>query len=416
MIDRAARQALSLLLLANVMNFYDRQIVAALAEAIKVEFALTDVQVGGLNSAFELAYPFAALVLALAADRWGRQRIIATVVALWSAATTLTGTAGSYLALVLARLGVGVGQGGYGPAAVATLAGVFPEAYRARAVAVHDTGMMLGSAAGYLLGGLIAGAAGWRISFFVGGLLGLPLAWGVWRLRPAPSGPASRRRRLPLHQLAADSLRQILAVPTLRLLYVSGVLFYLATGGVIFWLPTFLQRFHGYTLASAAAIGGAAQVVIGVAGVLAGGWLGDRLKRRHPGGRLLAAGLALTVATPLAVVAVLAPSRLLFLAAAGLALFFYAFNSPCIGPQIHDVTPPPYRVTAQALSLFLTHYLGNLPSAPFVGWLSDSSGDLRLGMVVMPGFGLLAGLLMLWGARFVARDAAGVDLSPGGHH
>ena len=415
LISRYARRALGLLSLANLMNFYSRQIVSALAEAIKAEFALTDAQVGGLNSAFELAYPLAAVALAMVADRWDRQRVIALTVALWSAATVLSAAAGSYLALVLARLGVGVGQGGYGSPAVATLAEIFPGAYRARAVAVHEVGLMLGSAAGYLLGGLVAEAAGWRVSFFVAGLPGLLLAWLIWGLRPISLATSSSlsTSHLPIPQLATDTLRQLFAVPTLRLVYASGVLVYLATGGLIFWLPTFMQRFHGYTLASAAAVGGAAQVAAGVAGVLAGGWLGDRLVQRHPGGRLLTMSLGLALGTPLGILAILTPSRPLFLATAGLALFFYAFGFPCTGPQIHDVTPPDLRTTAQAVFLLLSHYLGNLPSAPLVGWLSDGGRDLRSSMAIMPGLGLLAALLMLWGARFAGRDSIqGTDRMP----
>jgi MFS family permease len=408
-ISQYARRILGLFFLANLMNFYNRQILSALAEAIKAEFALTDAQIGALNSAFELTYPLAAVTLAWIADRWSRQRIIALVIALWSAATALTGAANSYLALVLARLGVGVGQGGYGPPAVATLTEVFPGVYLARAVSIHEVGLMLGSAAGYLLGGLVAQALGWRVSFFLAGLPGLLLAWLVWRLRSARlASPRSASPFLVEPGSVASALRRLLAAPTLRLVYAGGVLVYLATGGLIFWLPTFMQRFHGYTLASAAAVGGAAQVVVGVLGVLTGGWLGDRLTQRHAGGRLLTMGLSLTVATPLAIVAILTPSRPLFLATAGLALFFYAFNTPCTGPQIHDVAPADFQATAQALYLLLTHYLGNLPSAPLIGWLSDSGHDLRSGMAVMPGVGLLAALLMLWGTRFAGRDAAAI--------
>ena len=87
------------------------------------------------------------------------------------------------------------------------------------------------------------------------------------------------------------------------------------------------------------------------------------------------------MAAPLTIIAILTPSRLLFLAAAALALFFYAFNPPCTGSQIHDVSPPGVRTTAQALYLLLTHYLGNLPSAPLVGWLSDNSRNLQSGLI-----------------------------------
>ncbi len=407
-VTRYAQRTLGLLTLANWFNFYDRQIVSVLAEAIKAEFQLTDMQVGGLNSAFEFTYPLAAIVLAMLADRWGRQRIISLVVALWSGATALTGVAGSYLTLIVARLGVGAGQGGYGPPALTKLSDVFPKTYRAQAVGVHAVGLILGSAAGYILSGAIAQALGWRVSFIVAGLPGLLLAWLIFRLRPksSPVSPTNSTNPHPAApRLDFNVVRQLFAVSTLRVVYASGVLVYLATGGLIFWLPTFMQRYHGYTLASAASIAGTVQVAVGVVGVLFGGWLGDQLTQRHPGGKLLAMGIGLAVGTPLAIIGILALSRLLFLVTAGLALFLFSFNFSCSGPQIYEVTPPAFRVTSQAVFLFLTHYLGNLPSAPIIGWLSDVGYDLRTGMVVLAMIGMLAAALMLWGARFAGKDA-----------
>ncbi|HEY44724.1 MAG TPA: MFS transporter [Anaerolineae bacterium] len=406
-IRRYAWHTLSLLVLANWFNFYNRQIVSVLAEAIKAEFHLTDMQVGGMNSAFEFTYPLAAVVLAIIADRWGRQRIIAVVVALWSAATALTGTAGSYLSLIVTRLGVGVGQGGYGPPALAVLSEVFPATFRAQAVGIHAVGLILGSATGYLASGVIAQSLGWRTSFIVAGLPGLLLAWLIWRFgtrsRMNPSVQKSPRTS-PTPQPAADALRHLIRIPTLRVVYTSGILIYLATGGLIFWMPTFLQRYHGYTLASAATVAGVAQVVVGVVGVLAGGWLGDYLSQRHPGGKLITMGLGLAIGTPLGIVGLLAADRTVFLITVGMAFFLFSFNFSCNGPQIHDVTPPAFRATTQSIFLFLTHYLGNLPSAPLIGWLSDVEMDLRVGMVVFASLGLLAALVMLWGARSVVGD------------
>ena len=190
-IRRYAWHTLGLLVLANWLNFYNRQIVSVLAEVIKSEFSLTDAQVGGMNSAFELTYPLGAVVLAIIADRWGRQRIIAFVVSLWSAATALTGMAGSYLSLLLTRLGVGAGQGGYGPSALAVLSEIFPTAFRAQAVGIHAAGLFLGSAASYLISGLIAQAivGGYRSSSLV--FQGCP-----WRGLSGAYAPVCRRTRL----------------------------------------------------------------------------------------------------------------------------------------------------------------------------------------------------------------------------
>ena len=406
-VTRYAQRILGLLTLANLFNFYNRQIVSVLAETIKVEFRLTDMQVGGLNSAFEFTYPLAAIVIAILADRWGRQRIISLVVALWSGATILTGVAGSYLTLLMARLGVGVGQGGYGPPALTKLSDVFPRTYRAQAVGIHAVGLIFGSAAGYILSGAIAQALGWRVSFIVAGLPGLLLAWLIFRLR-SKSSPVSPTPSTDSHQdvprIDSSVISQLLTVSTLRVVYASGVLVYLATGGLIFWLPTFMQRYHGYTMVSAASIAGVVQVVMGVGGVLFGGWLGDRLTQRHPGGKLLAMGMGIAVGTPLGILGILASSRWLFLIAAGAALFLYSFNFSCSGPQIYEVTPPAFRATSQAVYLFLSHYLGNLPSAPIIGWLSDTGYDLRAGMVVLAAVGIPAAVIMLWGARFASID------------
>lgn len=406
-ISRYAWHTLGLLVLANWFNFYDRQIVSVLAEAIKAEFSLTDAQVGGINSAFEFTYPLAAVALAIIADRWGRQRIIAFVVALWSGATALTGVAGSYLSLLMTRLGVGVGQGGYGPLALAVLSEIFPATFRAQAVGIHAVGLILGSAAGYLISGAIAQALGWRTSFILAGIPGLLLAWLIWRFWARSKIGLSVRRNqksLPTYRFTVDTFRQLISIPTLRVVYTSGVFVYLATGGLIFWMPTFLQRYHGYTLASAATVAGVAQVAVGVVGVLIGGWLGDYLSQRHPGGKLITMGLGLAIGTPLGIVGLLAASRTVLLITVGMAFFLLSFNTSCNGPQIHDVTPPAFRATAQSIFLFLTHFLGYLPSAPLIGWLSDVGYDLRIGMALFASLGLVAAAVMLWGARFAVQD------------
>jgi sugar phosphate permease len=206
------------------------------------------------------------------------------------------------------------------------------------------------------------------------------------------------------YRFTADTFRQLISVPTLRVVYASGVLVYLATGGLIFWMPTFLQRYHGYTLASAATVAGAAQVAVGVVGVLVGGWLGDYLSQRHPGGKMITMGLSLAIGTPLGIVGLLSANRTVFLITVGMAFFLLSFIFSCNGPQIHDVTPPAFRATAQSIFLFLTHYLGNLPSAPLIGWLSDVGYDLRIGMALFASLGFVAAVVMLWGARFAVQD------------
>jgi MFS family permease len=404
-----------LLLLAaiNFMNFFDRQLLAALAEPIKAHFALSDIQLGGLNSAFEIVYPFAALLLGMVADRWVRKRIVALGVTIWSLATMATGAAGSYLTLALARAVVGFGCGGYGPAAMALLSDAFPSARRSRVVALHDVGLMLGSALGYLLGGLLGQALGWPSPFLIAGLPGLVLGLLAWRLHEPHRG-ASEYEMLGINPGDArggtrptvnlKAVRQLLRIPTLQIVYLADVLIAFATGGLIFWLPSFLVRLHNFSLREAGLLAGLLQVLTGMIGILAGAWIADKWTTRHPGGRMLTLGVGFLIGTPLAVIAILTPNVTLFGLAAGLAVICYTVYFPCLTPQIHDVTSPGLRSTALAINILLGHALGNSLSAPFIGLLSDLTGDLRLAMLMVPVVALLGGLVALLGARTAGAD------------
>jgi MFS family permease len=407
-------QRLLLLLAAiNFTNFFDRQLLAALAEPIKEHFALSDTQLGALNSAFEIVYPFAALALGMVADRWVRKRVIAVGVIVWSLATMATGAAGSYLALALTRAGVGLGCGGYGPAAMALLSDAFPSARRSRAVALHDVGLMLGSALGYLLGGLLGQALGWPSPFLIAGFPGLVLGVLAWRIREPRRG-ASEYETLGIeaHGVKRDAaprinlnvLRQLLALRTLQVVYLADVLIAFASGGLIFWLTSFLVRLHDFSLREAGTLAGVLQVVTGLIGILIGGWVADRWTARHPGGRMLTLSAGFLIGTPLAVIGILTPSATLFAVAAGLAVICYTVYFPCLTPQIHDVTPPELRATALAINILLGHALGNFLSAPFIGLLSDLTGDLRLALLMVPAVALLGGLVALLGVRSAGDD------------
>lgn len=408
-----ARRLLLLLTAVDFLNFFDRQLVAALAEPIKRHFVLTDAQLGWLSGAFELTYPLAAVMWALAADKWVRSRVISAGVAILSWGTAATGAASSYAALALARATVGLGCGGYGPAAMALLSDAFPSDHRSRAVAVHDSGLMVGSALGMVLGGTLGEIFGWRMPFLVAGVPGLVLAVLAWRISEpkrgasecATAGAGERDRKSNgVPGFSIDAVRNLLGIRTLWVVYVADVLVALASGGFIFWLPTFLGRTHNYSLGRAGLVAGALQIVSGLTGILIGGWLADRWVQRHPGGRMLTLGTGFLLGTPLATVALLTRNLTVFGVTASLAVICYTVYFPCLGPQIQDVTPPGVRATAFAINLLLGHILGNLLSAPLVGWLSDTTGDLRLALLAVPFIAMLGGLVALLGVRSAGAD------------
>lgn len=397
---------------ANFVNFMDRQVVAALAPFLKRYWELSDAQVGLLGTAFEVLYAVGHIPLAVLADRWLRGKVIALTMALWSGAMALSGAARSYGMLLLGRGALGLGEAGYGPSALAWLSDVFPPERRSRVVGFHDVGVMLGSAAGYVLGGVVGDALGWRPVFTIAALPGFILAVGIWLL-PEPRKGESDYRALGIDAESAsapeipasETIMKLSSVPTLVATYVAGTLNTFAAAGMVYWLPSFAVRLHGFREDAFGLLSGILTVVAGAAGVLSGAFLADRLLSRTPAGRLLTISISSLLGGPVALAAVLVTGRVPFVVLGGLAMYAFTFSIPCIAPLIHQVTRPRLRATAMAVYLFVVHTLGNATAPAVIGWLSDRSGDLRLAMILAPVMALVSGLVGLWGTRFVGEDA-----------
>ncbi len=406
-----ARATLFALFWANFLNFLDRQVLAALAPVIQDAWHLSDYQVGLLATAFEVTYALAPLPVALVADRWLRRRVVALALAVWSAAMVLMGAAGSFVVLLLGRAGLGLGEASYGPSALAWLGDLFPPSQRSRVVGIHDLALMLGSAAGYALGGVLGMAVGWRPVFLLAAVPGFVLAAIIWFLPEPPRGQ-SDYRALGLQEsdrparttAPAAAIRELLGVPTLLVTYAVAVLINLALSGIVYWLPSFAVRIHGLGVAQAGIIIGGLTIVTGGAGVLVGGVVADRMSDRTHAGRLLTMSVSVALGVPLALGALYARNTVLFLALATLAVFLFTFYFPCLAPLFHQVTRPGLRATAMGLYLLFVHLLGNAVAPALIGWVSDEAGDLRLGLAAALMLALVGAAIGLWGLRFVGRD------------
>ena len=186
---RAARYALTILALINLFNYLDRWVVAALVESIKKsELHLSDTQIGLLPTGFIIVYTLTSPLFGTLGDRRARPPLIALGVAVWSVATALAGFARGFTSLFIARSGVGVGEAAYGTIAPALLADSFPIERRGRVLAVFFAAIPIGSAAGYVLGGLVDQHFGWRAAFWIAGAPGLLLALLVLLVKDPPRG------------------------------------------------------------------------------------------------------------------------------------------------------------------------------------------------------------------------------------
>jgi len=401
------RVVLAFLTGVNLLNYIDRQILYAVFPPIQAELHLSDTQLGLLASAFMWVYLSTAPIFGLAADRGSRPRLMGLGVGIWSVATAFSGVVRSHAELLLGRAAVGIGEASYGAVAPAVLSDHFPPERRGRALAIFSMAIPVGSALGYLLGGVLERGFGWRAAFFIVGAPGLFLAWAVSRLEdPARGGRAGAagsgdRAGAPRGRDYLDLLRTPSYV--LNCLAMTAMTF--AVGGLAAWIPTYLTRVRGMALAEANLIFGLLTLLSGVGGTVAGGWIGDRLLARVPAAYFLVSGVGLSLSVPCAAAVILLQDRAWALAAVFLAEALIFLNTGPLNAVIAGVSRPGVRATAYAANIFVIHALGDAISPTVVGMLSDRVG-LAAAFWIAPAALALAALFCFWGMRYLAADVS----------
>jgi len=414
---RLGRRALAVLTLINLFNYLDRWIVAALAESMKhSELRLSDTQLGSLMTGFIIVYMIAAPLFGSLGDARSRTRLLGLGVAIWSVATALAGLATSYASLFAARAAVGVGEAAYGTISPALLADYFPRERRGRVFAVFFAAIPVGSALGYIVGGLVDHYFGWRQAFFVAGVPGLVLAALALRLYDPPrgaqdsaAGSASHAHAVSLGGAARAAYAALVGNRPYMLTVLGYAAYTFAIGALAFWTPSFLERTRGIPKAQATVQFGAIVVVTGFIGTYAGGWIGDYFLRVSRQAYLWVSGLVTLVAAPLTLLALAAPRPAVYwtaIVAAELCLF--ASTGP-INSAIVNVVSPHMRATAVALSIFTIHLLGDVPSPSLVGVLSDTR-SLGEAVLIIPLAVLVGGMIWTYAAWRGGR--AGGEPSP----
>jgi MFS family permease len=404
---------LSILLLAYIFNFIDRQVVGILAIPIKADLSLTDRQLGLMGGlAFALFYTGLGVPIAWLADRKSRVAIISVSLALWSAFTALCGLAQNFWQLFVARMGVGIGEAGGVAPAYALVSDYFPPERRARALAIFSLGIPIGSALGIFFGGWLASHIDWRAAFAITGLSGLVV---VPLVRFGIDEPVRGGRDAGAGAGApAPSFREVAILlarkPSFWLLSFGAASGSVLGYGLIFWLPSFFKRSFGLGLVEVSWFYGSIVLVGGVLGTWLGGWLGDRAGRTDPGAYALIPAIAFLIAAPVYAAGLFAPSLpvawLLFFVPQMLGLVWLG---PIIAAVQH-IVPPNMRATASASFLFINNLIGIGFGTWFVGFMSDSmkaahgADSLKWSILYALTFYLIAASLYFLAAKRLRKD------------
>jgi MFS family permease len=408
------RYALSVLIVVYTFNFIDRQILSILMEPIKQDLGLSDTQLGLLSGfAFAMFYATLGIPIARYADRSNRRNLIALALAVWSAMTAVSGLAQNFWHLLLARIGVGVGEAGCSPPAHSMIADYYPAESRATALGLYSLGIPVGILFGFLAGGWINEFFGWRTAFFVVGIPGLVLAV-VMRLtvREPPRGMAEGRASTGVQPSIGETFRYLWAKRAFRHLAIGGALTAFVGYGVTSWFPSFLMRSHGMQTGEIGTWLGLILGIPGGIGIVAGGWLADRFGARDQRWYMWIVAIALLACVPFSVGVYLAPTATLALLFLIIPVALGNFYQATTFSQVQGLSTLRMRAVAAAVLLFILNIIGLGLGPQVTGILSDAMrpqfGDESLRYSL-----LICGLVNVWAAwhyylagRYLREDLA----------
>ena len=452
--ETRARAAFALLLLINLFNYIDRYVLAATVGPIKktffdpnaggavgsnslnmaiawfqnrLGFKPEDALLGLLGTAFMLIYMVGAPIFARLAESKSRWGIVGLGVILWSLASGASGLAATFFILLFTRCCVGIGEAAYGPVAPAMISDLYSIESRGRVLAWFYAAIPVGSALGYVLGGLVAnsgignwsarwigtGSESWRWAFFIVTLPGIILGLSSLFMRE----PAHREPGLSNSGKAAAvpwrQYRILLHTPSYVLCTLGMTAMTFAIGGIGFWMPYYLESRPGAP-ANATIIFGAITAVAGLSATLLGGIAGDKLRARFPGSYFLVSALAMLAGFPIFLAALRAPFPWAIWIFIFLACFCLFFNTGPTNTILANVTRPSMRAIGFAVNIFIIHALGDVISPVAIGCLNDWFRDMNKSFIAVGLMFPAAGIFWLAGTRYLQRDTAAASAGNAG--
>ncbi len=432
---------MALLLIGSLVAFVDRQVVAIVVGPMSRDLGIGDAQIGWLYGIFALFYAVAGVPIAWLADRYSRKWLIAIGVFLWSLMTVACGLTRNFWEILLARVGVGVGEASITPATVSMVGDLFPREQIPLALSIYQTGAIIGSGLAFVIGGVVLGIveqaeplvlpvvgalAPWQQTFVYVGLPGFVLALIILMLREPTRRHLPTATREPVAATTQKSLETRVDAPrgfaelrgfyrshwqTLALHHLGFLSLALMGYAFVFWTVTYFVRVHGMGAADASQTFGWIFLVAGPMGPILAALLAQRLAKSGRADANISAGMiGGLLALPVIVAIQFAPSALV-----AFVLYVPAMvlvNSPfgIANAALPLIAPPQLRAQVAAVNM-LVGAVGMMLGPPLAGYFNEQvfpgPDGVRYSLLSLTCiFGFL-GSLLLWFCRpFYARSLA----------
>ena len=395
---------LFLLVLVFTSSHVDRQIVAILQEPIKAHFSITDTELGLLTGVmFALFYATLGMPMAMWADRRNRRNLITFSISLWSLMTALCGAAMQFWQLLIARIGVGVGEAGSNPPSHSIISDLYPATERGTAMAIFGLGVNIGVMLGYLIGGWVNEWLDWRWAFVVAGVPGLAIALIVrFTMVEPPRGYADGIVERPPAPPFSAVVRFMFGRASIVHLLAGNILISFAGYAAIAWAPVYFQRVHGMSTGESGTLLALAIGLGGGVGTFLGGFLADKWARHAEGWRAWIVTASVLLYAPAAVLGYISDD-----ATAAMLWFFIpaTLGGVYIGTSfaiLQSLLAVEMRSVGAAINLFLLNIVGLGAGPLVVGMISDymqpSAGvdSIRYGLTFTV-------IIMVWGSAHFFR-------------
>jgi len=397
-----ALATLILLVALNLLNYIDRYILPGELSLVQDEFHATREQMGALTTAMFIVYMLAAPLTGWLGDRFRRKPLIIAGATLWSLATLATAWVHSYWTLYIRHAIVGIGEASFGIFAPAVIADFYPEQDRNRILSIFYVAIPVGAALGYMAGGSMGTAWGWRQPFLICAVPGLIVAalYGFFGHEPR-RGAEDHLRATPDRATFFGLFRN----PGFLTATFGLAALTFAMGGISNWMPDFLHNPIGLSVAKASQIAGASTVIDGILGTAVGGWIAQRWLRTNHRAFYLLSFWSVGLTLPFGILLFFGPSRWAVPALLAAEFFLFLNTGPLNAAIVNSVSAP-VRATAVSVNLFCIHFFGDTFSPQIIGAIADRRG-LRIGLGATLISLVISCVILLAGSRFAPRLGEG---------